>query len=199
MQPGSLPPLVVVFFGMTASGKSTLARAYAQSHGLSWYNTDRERKILAGLEPTDRCPEDVGQGIYSPGLSRQTYTTLVEKARLDLAAGQAAVVLDGSYGLRRDRQEVVDMAGQQGARVVFIYCRCGEVEVKRRLELRAAEQQAVSDGRWEIYQHQLAVFERPAAGEDGCHLTLDTDKELARVEAELEARLASLLADLSAG
>ena len=35
----------------------------------------------------------------------------------------------------------------------------------RRLQLRAQDPQAVSDGRWEIYVHQLNSFSQPLAGE----------------------------------
>ena len=54
---------VVVFFGMTASGKSTLGEAYAAAFRAAFHNTDRVRKKLAGLEPTDRRPDQVAQGI----------------------------------------------------------------------------------------------------------------------------------------
>ena len=47
---------LAVFFGMTASGKSTLALAWAKRCQAPYYNTDRVRKELAGLQPTERRP-----------------------------------------------------------------------------------------------------------------------------------------------
>ena len=47
--------MILVFFGMTASGKSTLAQACADRYGAPYYNTDRIRKELAGLEARNRA------------------------------------------------------------------------------------------------------------------------------------------------
>ena len=72
--------MILVFFGMTASGKSTLAQACADRYGAPYYNTDRIRKELAGLPATAHRPDAVGQGIYSHELSAKTYETLLHRA-----------------------------------------------------------------------------------------------------------------------
>ena len=74
------------------------------------------------------------------------------------------VVLDGSYSRRADRERVRSMAAGMGVRCVFIFCTCSEKEVRRRLELRARDPEAVSDGRWEIYLHQKQTFESRMPG-----------------------------------
>lgn len=177
---GSVPQrLVLVFFGLTASGKSTLAQALSDVHGLPYYNTDRERKLLAGLSPTDRRPDAVGKGIYSGDLTKQTYTMLLKRAAEALAADRGPVILDGSYGKRSDREDVVSMARQQRADVLFVFCTCSEQEVGRRFRLRAEDPAAVSDGRWEIYRYQEKTFERPENNEGGTLLVLDTEKDIA--------------------
>ncbi len=73
--------MILVFFGMTASGKSTLAQACAERYGAPCYNTDRVRKELAGLPATAHRPDAVGQGIYSHELSTKTYEALLRKAK----------------------------------------------------------------------------------------------------------------------
>ena len=182
---------VVVFFGMTASGKSTLASAWAERVGAPYYNTDRVRKQLVGLQATDRRPDAVGQGIYAGEWSARTYAALLERAGADLAAGADTVVLDGSYARREDREGVRRMARAAGARCVLVWCVCSEKEVKRRLALRARDREAVSDGRWEIYLHQLQTFERPEPVQEPDCLRLDTEREVG----ELLAELAVLLSD----
>lgn len=181
---------VVVFFGMTAAGKSALARAYAEKRGVPWYNTDKERKLLAGLTPTDRRPDDVGKGIYSAELTAKTYDALLRKAGNDLASGSDQVVLDGSYSKRSDRAAVIAMAEKQGATVVFVYCTCSEEETGRRFRMRSDDPLSVSDGRWEIYRYQQKTFELPEKDEEGKVLILDTEQELSdlvrRVEQLLE-------------
>lgn len=180
---------IIVFFGMTASGKSTLAGAYAAANAIPYYNTDRMRKKLAGLVPTDKRPDAVGQGIYSAELTRKTYEAMLAQVAVDMKQGQPVVFLDGSYSNQEERDAVVEMAGQYDAIPLFIYCTCSAAEVRRRLEKRAADKTAVSDGRWEIYQHQLNTFTDPIISTAGGLVRLDTEQELAALLKTVEQLL----------
>lgn len=168
--------LIVVFYGLTASGKSTLGQAWARACGASYHNTDRVRKELAGLAPTARRPDEVAGGIYSADCTDRTYRAMLARAEEDFAQGYGMVVLDGSYSQRWYRDQVREVARTLGGRGVFVFCTCSATEVQRRLELRAGDPEAVSDGRWEIYQHQLATFEWADAGTEGEGITLDTEQ-----------------------
>jgi len=176
--PGIGKRLVTVFFGMTASGKSTLGQAFARNCGASYHNTDRVRKELAGLQPTDRRPDKVAGGIYSADFTEKTYHAMLDRARKDFAQGYGMVVLDGSYSRRQDREQVRQLAEEIGARSVFIFCTCSDAEVQFRLDGRARDPEAVSDGRWEIYQHQKATFTMPGGGEEGTCITLNTEQDV---------------------
>lgn len=178
-------PLLLVFLGMTASGKSTVAMAWADRCGARYYNTDRVRKELVGLQATDRRPEEIGRGIYSPALTARTYQTMLELARRDFAGGAPLVVLDGSYGQRADRDAVRHMVQGIGVRCRFFYCCCSEAETRRRLALRAADTGAVSDGRWEIYVHQQRSFALPEPGEEQDCVWLNTERTVPELLDEL--------------
>lgn len=180
---------IIVFFGMTASGKSTLAGAYAAANAIPYYNTDRMRKKLAGLLPTDKRPDAVGRGIYSAEFTRKTYAAMLEQAAADMEKGQPVIFLDGSYSNQEEREAVVEMAAQHDAVPLFIYCTCSADEVRRRLEKRAADETAVSDGRWEIYQHQLDTFTDPAISTAGGLARLDTEQKLATLLKTVEQLL----------
>lgn len=178
--------MVVVFLGMTASGKSTLGQAWAARRGASYYNTDRVRKELAGLQPTDKRPDEVGEGIYSASFTKRTYQEMLDRAVRDFQAGQEEVVLDGSYSRRADRELVRAMAKMAAARCLFLYCTCADEEVKRRLDQRKHDPLAVSDGRWEIYLHQKQVFEVPdPVIENDCRI-INTGHALDRLLASIE-------------
>jgi adenylate kinase family enzyme len=89
-KPTPAAPSRVLFYGVTGSGKSTAARAFAQATGLPEFSAD----------------DDIG---WLPGWQQRT----VEEQR-DIAAGIAAQdrwVLDSAYGVWRDvvlpRAEVV--------------------------------------------------------------------------------------------
>ncbi len=169
---------LLVFFGMIASGKSTLGQAWAKRCQATYYNTDRVRKELIGLEPTDRRPDPVGQGIYASEWTEKTYAAMLDRARADFANGEETVVLDGSYGRRHDRDHVRHLAKAATARCVFVWCTCSDTEVERRLALRARDRGAVSDGRWEVYLHQKQVFERPNPGQEADCLVVNTEREV---------------------
>jgi hypothetical protein len=162
-----------VFFGMIASGKSTLAEAWAEKSRLTWYNTDRLRKELAGLAPASRQREAVDQGIYSKDFSRKTYTALLDAAETELRKGRG-VVLDGSYQSRHERQRVRELARRLAVGVYFIQCICPENLLKERMEKRALDPGAVSDGRWEIYLKQKERFEPPVELPDSELLVINT-------------------------
>ena len=166
-----------IFFGLIASGKSTLAEMFAETHHFSYYNTDRVRKELAGLQATERRPDGMQQGIYSPEFTEKTYREMLDRAQLDLEQGAAGVVLDGSYSKRDDRTNVVTLAEKQDADTLFILCSCSDEEVKRRLELRAKDPAAVSDGRWEIFIRQKETFEFPDELGSDQLLQLDTEDD----------------------
>ncbi len=177
-----------VFMGLIASGKSTLAAAWARQIGARYFNSDRERKALAGLRPTAPRAESFQAGIYGPEFTQRTYERLYLMAKKELEA-KRDVVLDGSYTAEKERQRLRDLAAAQGVAIKFILCRCPDNIVRERLELRAQDPEAVSDGRWEIYLRQKECFNLPA--ELGAHesITLDTDAPVNTLLQKIEAAI----------
>lgn len=184
------PKGLYVFFGLIASGKSTLAEAWAQAIGASYHNSDRVRKELAGLAATIQQQESFNAGIYSAAFSRKTYDALLERADADLGHG-ASTVLDGSYQARDERQRVQALARRHGVRLIFVDCRCPEPVMKERMARRAEDPAAVSDGRWEIYLEQKRRFEPANELSPAECLTMETDAPVAT----LLTRLTTLLED----
>lgn len=168
--------MLYIFFGLIASGKSTRAELFAAEHGLPYFNSDRVRKELAGIAPTERRPDTMSQGLYSPEMTATTYQALLDRAEQALKGGSAAV-LDGSYSIAAGRNEVRRLAESAGAKPLFILCSCSEEETKRRLALRAKDPNAVSDGRWEIFVRQRETFEQPDELPQAQLLRLDTEAE----------------------
>jgi hypothetical protein len=149
-----------VFFGLIATGKSTLAAAWAARHGMAHFNSDRLRKELAGAAAASGRQTALDQGIYRREFSRRTYDALLAKAEQECRAGRP-VVLDASYQSRGERDRLRALAARLGVGVVFVHCLCPEEEVMRRLALRSRDPGAVSDGRPAIYLAQKERFEVP--------------------------------------
>ncbi len=97
MQPGKQMSSVYVFFGLIASGKSTLAEEFSNQYGLPYFNTDVVRKELAGLDPASRQSATFNQGIYTQEFSRKTYQAMLDLAATKIRSGHKGLVLDGSY------------------------------------------------------------------------------------------------------
>lgn len=185
---------IYVFFGFIATGKSTLARTWAETHGLAYFNSDVVRKELAGLAPTARQAEAPDQGIYTREFSAKTYRALLAGAEAEVRAGRG-VVLDASYHRREERQRVRELARRHAFPVYFILCTCPEPLLKERLAGRARDPAAVSDGRWEIYLRQKEKFEPPTELNPGELVELETVGPRAAVTGRLAAALPGLEAN----
>ncbi len=183
--------MIVVVFGLMATGKSNRARALAQALDWPVIHSDVKRKTLAGLKPTDRVPVDFGQGIYNEDFSTRTYTEMLRQAREHLAAGRS-VILDASYKRALERARVRQLAKEQGARMVFVYCECPPEVARERLGIRLTDPEAISDGRVELFEAQARDFD-PVGPEDRPLLRLDTTREPGVVLRELKSFVQSYL------
>ena len=181
-------PVAYVFFGMIATGKSTIAQVWAKHKNLRCYNSDWVRKELVGINPTESRRESADTGIYTKEFSQKTYATLLKKAEEKLKQG-GAVILDASYQYAHDRQEIRKLAKAMNCQVYFIFCQCPEAEMKLRMALREKDPSAVSDGRWEIYLQQKKRFELPDELSDSELIILDTSASVEKLLDELAAKL----------
>jgi hypothetical protein len=181
-------PVVYVFFGMIAAGKSTLAQVWASHKQLSCYNSDWVRKELADINPAESRREAVDSGIYTKEFSQKTYKTLLERAEASLKQGDS-VIVDASYQYANDRQDVRELAKDLNSQVYFILCQCPEAEMKRRMNLREKDPAAVSDGRWEIYLKQKKRFQAPDELSASELIILDTQASLEELLEKLEEKL----------
>ena len=181
-------PALYVFFGMIATGKSTIAQIWSKHKHVPCYNSDWVRKELAGINPTEPRRESADSGIYTREFSRKTYDALLDKAAARLKQGDS-VIIDASYQYARDRQEIRNLASKLKCQVYFIFCQCHEAEMKRRMELRKKDPGAVSDGRWEIYLKQKKRFESPDELPDSELISLDTGASIEKLLDELTKKL----------
>ncbi len=184
-----MPPELFAFMGLIASGKSTLARSFAESRGIAYYNSDIVRKKIAGLSSVTRAGDKFGQGIYSTEFTRKTYDALLDYAAAELGSGKP-VVLDASYGKRQERIYASELAERFNAGCFFIFCRCDEETTMGRLARRAGDPDAVSDADYEIYEKQKIFFEYPYPSEQGEVIEIDTDAPVEELVSRLEAALA---------
>ncbi|MEX0785968.1 MAG: AAA family ATPase [Dehalococcoidia bacterium] len=171
------PRTLMITVGVTGSGKSHLANALAAHLGAAVFSSDVARKGLLGIEPTERRPDPLDAGAYSPEITEQTYDALLGHARPWLEQGRA-VILDATYLSRDQRQGALRLAAETEARFVAIECEAAESVIWERLSQRVGEERAVSDGRWEIYQVQQERREPIDELPVGSHVSVETSLPL---------------------
>ncbi len=167
--------LIVFFYGMTGTGKSTVARFIADRYGAAWIRSDEVRKQLHGIRTTEHHLEDFGKGIYSADMTERTYDEMIRLARDAISRGKICC-LDASFGLAKQRARVLRLSKSTGTPYVLIHTIAPETKIRQRLETRMSKNNDPSDGRWEIYISQKEKFEPPLEIPAGNMLVLDTSK-----------------------
>jgi len=177
-------PKVLVVFGLSGAGKSTLAQALSRELGWPVISSDRVRKGLVGVQPTERSVAPFGEGLYSEGITQKTYAALIERAEFFLAEGQS-VILDGTFLRSDQRLLVLNLAQNVDAETRFILCQCPDEIVYKRLAARDMDQTVVSDARWEIYCEQKKRFSLDDASTLPDVLVMDTSRDAGKLAHEL--------------
>ena len=165
---GSRPmatPRLIVVGGRIASGKSTVSEEISRVVEGPVVSTDRTRKYLAGMEPTQAATEAPWEGIYDAGFTARVYGELSRRAETVLRSGRS-VVLDGSFRTRASRESIRSLAGRTGSEPVFVEC-VASMETRRLRARQRARRASTSDGREEIVTALADSFEPVSSEEIG--------------------------------
>ncbi len=182
-------PTLFVFMGLSGTGKSTIARAFAKKRDMEVFNSDYVRKeYVSGIPAEEKRLEPFGKGIYSKEFTKKTYRALSRLAGERLVLGKS-VILDATYIDPEKRKRVRELAGSCGANLVFIHCTCPEEVALERMKRRLKASGEVSDGRQEIYQKQKTIFVPPDGSEAHKVIELDTTKSIEEILSDLERRV----------
>jgi predicted kinase len=109
--------------------------------------SDIERKVLAGMDETER----LGAAHYSREASYAVYEACLERADAALRAGHS-VVLDAVFATPDERRSAEDLARRAGARFQGFWLEAPEEVLKSRV---AARQGDASDATPEVVSRQM--------------------------------------------
>ncbi len=169
-------PVLWVVWGQVATGKSTVARALAETQDIGLLRSDVVRKALfEGVAGKDTVA-DFGKGIYSGQATALTYGKLLRLAQAEVAQGRS-VLLDATFSRRDQRREALRLSAETGAAIVFVECACSEATLRRRLAERSGRR-GVSDARLVHYDALAAAFEPGDELPERCRIRLDTEKSV---------------------
>jgi hypothetical protein len=167
---------VVALCGMVGTGKSSAAQELASRVNAVVISSDRVRKHLAGLAPTDRSGQNDEAGLYSRERTREVYRGLQERS-LPVAESGRTALLDATYARRDLRDELRRWADARGLRVLLVETLCEPTRVLERLSRRAAEGRDPSDAGPEFYLQSRATYEPPLEWPEADRIELHTDAQ----------------------
>ena len=185
------PPFLVAACGLMGSGKSTLARAMVDLLDLEILSSDKIRKELGGIDPSERCHVPFNTGLYSRQFSRRTYDRLHEIAAACLKRGKS-VFIDASYMDRETRSMAIKTANRENARFLLLHMDPGEDKLRERLRKRDVQTDIVSDGREELLSAQMEVFQAPGEIPADMKMTLGRSSVPERMVRKIYRRLLSM-------
>lgn len=165
-------PKVFVVFGLSGTGKSTLARALKEQTLAEWIPSDIVRKSLVGIAPTEHHYEPFEKGIYSRQYTENTYKKMIELAKENLLRGRD-VILDATFREKAYRKAV--NRELSFAEIHWLWCFADDAVVRERF-MKRTESEDISDARWEIYLAQKEKFEPPEEVQHDKLIKLDTSQ-----------------------
>ncbi len=158
------PPVLIITVGLMGTGKSFLAEALGIRLGTVPIRSDVIRKELHRFAPELHRFEPFRKGIYDAESTDRTYQAMCAISRDRLVRGEP-VILDASFMHHRYREAALQTARSTGARFRMLLCTCPESTVRERLRARISQEGEPSDGRWELFHRQKALFGPPEAME----------------------------------
>jgi uncharacterized protein len=145
------PNAIVAIGGFSGTGKSTLTAAIAGDigapPGARTLNSDRARKAMHRIAPTDRLPPSA----YEFTITAAVYLRLLSRA-LDAYAQGHSVVLDAVYSTAEERAAAAKLAHDCGAPFVGLWLDAPPELLRRRVRERP---HGVSDADLDVLEGQL--------------------------------------------
>jgi predicted kinase len=183
------PPLLLITSGLSASGKTSLARQLVPALPAIQVRSDVERKRLAGIQPTASAAAAPDQGLYAPAMTEACYRRLAAIADAALAGG-ISLIVDAAFLERSRRESFRAIASRHGGGYLVLRCEASPETLRRRIRERAATRRDASDATVAVLEHQLANQEPPDRAEAEVTLRVDTETRIdaAELAATIRAR-----------
>ncbi|CAN0643693.1 conserved hypothetical protein [Burkholderia cepacia] len=182
-------PALLMFHGVSGSGKSLASRALAAQLGAIRLSSAVERKRLAGAPADTR----LSPGAYSDTAIDEIYERLLAEARVVLDSGYTAIV-DATLLRQRNRTAFIALAARLGARVAMLDFTASQATLTARVAARAAHGREASDADSAVLARQIEHADPLTEAEAAITIRFDTDCDASAYESR--AFWAPLLATL---
>lgn len=167
-------PRLIIMRGLSASGKSTIAKLLGDELAAIRIRSDVERKRLFTIDIDVGISNEVNAGIYSADASKQTYERLYELAEQILDSGYS-VIVDATFLDHAQRVPFQLLAERIQVPYIILAVTARAEVLQRRIIERKND---VSDATLGVLNHQLSHQRALDNDEAGYAINIDTEKEL---------------------
>ena len=167
------PPALLITFGLSGSGKSTVARQLCEAAGMIQIRSDIERKRLSGLPAREKSRSGLGEGLYSVDQTEKTYRRLAKLAELVLQSGYSAIV-DATFLRRSYRDDFRRLAEQHGLPFTILHCVATDEELEQRVAARELAGRDPSEATLDVLNAQRKHQEPLDSDEKSHSIQLDS-------------------------
>lgn len=166
------PRAILITHGLAGSGKSTVARAMAETLGAIYLRSDVERKRMHGLASQESSDSGTGTGLYTNAATQATYTRLAELAANTVAAGYPAIV-DATCLKRWQRDTFRRLADKLGVPCIILDCQAPLERLRQRIVDRAKAGGDASEATLAVLERQLRDAEPLSEEEQALSVVFD--------------------------
>lgn len=165
---------LIITHGFSASGKTTVSQQVLEKLSAIRIRSDVERKRLLGVNSQEDFHANVGEGIYTLEITRQTYSKLLALAKTVLSAGYT-VIIDAAFLKESQRLAFRTLAENLKFPFVILDITAKPNTLRRRIRER---EKGASDANSKILESQLISAEKLTRKELSFVVVVDTENDL---------------------
>lgn len=151
-------PSLIITYGLTGSGKSSIAQKIVEKCGAIQLSSDIERKRMFHLSAHESGKAAVNKGIYKPRTTEKVYQRLIELATTIISAGFTPII-DATFLKYQHRKMFQELAEQLQVPFVIINCETLPDELRKRTEQRITNINDPSDSYLDVLEMQEKELE----------------------------------------
>ncbi len=168
---------LLITCGVSASGKSTLAKKLATDKRLIHIRSDRERKRYAKINVYEDCSAPVLEGLYQPAQTDKTYHALLTLCDTIINANYP-VIVDATFREQNYRKQFALLAKDKQVPFSILYCTAPEKQLRLWLNQRQQKQNELSEATQDVLTMQLEKFQSPLETEAKETIEIRTDQNI---------------------
>ncbi|OIO59195.1 MAG: hypothetical protein COX57_07775 [Alphaproteobacteria bacterium CG_4_10_14_0_2_um_filter_63_37] len=151
-------PRIVGIFGLSGTGKSSVAASLAEAGQAIWLRSDTIRRQVAGLELTARTNSALNHNLYAADMTAKTYAELFRQAG-DVVAAGLPVIVDATFLEQEGREALHGVAKRFGVPLDWVWTDLPPHLAEERIVQRSAAGADPSEATVEVYRAQRMRFD----------------------------------------